>query len=141
MKRSSIKPKPTRRSKQAQRHYKAFGDRWRGKACCICHAERGCHRHHIVNREGDDWDDERNLLWVCKRCHDRLHGISVVVARVRIPGWEKKDAFIYASDAKQRWDAEYYDPAYLDYLRNWERHYRETGRTEYQEVDDVPTDL
>jgi hypothetical protein len=47
----------------------------------------------------------------------------------KYPAWSTEDV----ERAKRRWDSDNYDPAYLEYLRNWERHYRETGRMEYEE--------
>ena len=133
MKRSSIKHRKTKRSQQAQREYDAFRDRWHGHRCMTCTLRYGCHRHHIVYRDGDDWDDQRNLLWVCDLCHQRLHGTTVAWRGIRLPGWDKSIAFQIACEAKQKWDREYWDAGYIDYLNYWERHYRETGRMEYQE--------
>ena len=132
MKRSRIKAKPTNRGPEAQRHIDEFRDRWRDLPCWLC-GGRGAivpHVHHIVNRRGDIYDDPRNLSSVCWLCHARIHGGDQTTMDGRKhPAWTDEDV----ERAKRRHDPDNYDPAYLDYLRNWERHYRETGRMEYEE--------
>ena len=131
MKRSRIKAKPTKRTKVAQRHIDDFQDRWRDHPCWLCgNPYYKLHVHHIVFRDGASWDDPRNLASVCWLCHARIHGgAQTTIDGRRHPAWTTEDV----ERAKRRHDPDHYDPAYLDYLRNWERHYRETGRMEYEE--------
>ena len=135
MKRSRIKAKPTKRSKEGQQHYEAFRAEHcaPGKRCWICWQRPADHAHHMVYRRGVIYDDPRVFLACCEQlCHKRLHGITVVLNGVRYVGWLKDHAFEIAMAAKLKYDPDNYDPAYLDYLRNWERHYRETGRMDYE---------
>jgi hypothetical protein len=131
MKRSSIKHRKTKRGPEAQRHIDEFRERWEMERCWLCETRVYIsHIHHIVTRKGDAWDDPRNLSKVCWLCHARIHGgEQTTVDGRKHPAWTTEDV----ERAKQRWDPDNWDPAYLDYLRNWEKNYRETGRMEYQE--------
>jgi hypothetical protein len=130
MKRSSIKNRKTKRGPKAQRQFDEFKAAWTGRPCCLCERQWMRDIHHIVKRKGDAWDDPRNLLAVCWTCHARIHdGDQTTMGGQKLRQWTDEDI----ERAKRRWDPDNYDPAYLDYLRNWERHYRETGRMEYQE--------
>ena len=132
MKRSRIKHRKTKRKLESQRHIDQFTERWQDGPCWLC-GERTLiilHVHHIAHRRGDIYDDPRNLASVCWLCHARIHsGEQITMDGRKHQAWTTEDV----ERAKQRWDPDNYDPAYLDYLRNWERHYRETGRMEYQE--------
>jgi hypothetical protein len=112
--------------------YHQFKRRNKGRVCSTCH-RMGTDPHHIIYRDGKAWDDERNLLWVCRRCHNRLHGHTQVIDGSRIVGWKKEVAERIAMEAKERMEPEHFDPRYLDYLRHFEKHLRETGSMEYQE--------
>ena len=139
MKRSHIKQRKTKRTPVAQQVIDDFRDEWSNKPCPLCGGyQRQYEIHHIVKRRGKVYDDRRNLLPTCWLCHERIHtGDQRTMGGAILRAWTDEDV----ERAKRRHDPDHYDPAYLDYLRNWERHYRETGRTEYQENDDVSTDL
>jgi hypothetical protein len=85
----------------------------------------------MAKRKGDAWDDPRNLLAVCGMCHARIDADQHDINGRLLWQWTDEDV----ERAKRLWDPDNWDPAYLEYLRNWERHYRETGRMEYQEGD------
>ena len=132
MKRSPMKRRKTKRSKEGQAAMKRFRDRWKGKPCWNC-TSTGQHRHHIVYRDGvAAADDERNLAWLCLACHEAHHqrGLANFFGR-RLNDLPTETII----RLKREKDPDHYDPAYLDYLRRWERHYRETGQMEYQEKD------
>jgi hypothetical protein len=128
VKRSRIKAKPTRRGPEAQRQFDEFKAEWTGRPCCLCERQWMRDIHHIAKRKGDAWDDPRNLLAVCGMCHARIDADQHNINGRLLRQWTDEDV----ERAKRRWDPDNWDPAYLDYLRNWERHYRETGRTEYE---------
>jgi hypothetical protein len=120
----------TKRSKEAQQQYEAFKAEWMGRLCWLCEAEEITEIHHMARRRGDIYDDPRNLSALGWMCHRRYHdGEQRTVGGNVLRAWTDEDV----ERAKRRHDPDNYDPAYLDYLRNWERHYRETGRMEYQE--------
>jgi len=132
MKRSRIKRRKTKRSKEAQRHIDQFTERWQDGPCWLCD-ERTLiilHVHHIVHRRGDIYDDPRNLASVCWLCHARIHsGEQITMGGRKCPAWTDEDV----ERAKRRHDPDHYDPAYLDYLRYPEKYLREHGTMEYQE--------
>ena len=129
MKRSRLKRKPTRRGPEAQRHIDEFKAAWMGRPCWLCEAAPAVDPHHIAPRKGDAWDDPRDLAALCRMCHTRIDADQIDITVRRLRQWTTEDV----ERAKRRWDPDNWDPAYLEYLRNWERHYRETGRMEYQE--------
>jgi len=131
-----VKRKPTNYGPQ----YQQFKRRNKRRVCSTCH-RMGTDPHHIIYRDGKAWDDERNLLWVCRWCHNRLHGQTQVIDGSRIAGWRKDVAERIAMEAKERIDPDHYDPAYLDYLRHPEKYLREHGTMIYQEIENVPTDV
>jgi hypothetical protein len=127
-----MKHRKTKRSKEVQRVIDEFRAEYcaPGNRCWLCEAEQATEIHHIVRRRGDIYDDRRNLLAVSWLSHQRIHHGPQTISSGRVlPAWTDEDV----ERAKRRWDPDNWDPAYLDYLRNWERHYRETGNTEYQE--------
>ena len=131
MKRSPIKRRKTKRKSEAQRHIDEFRERWKHHPCWHCETRTyPLEVHHMEGRKGDAWDDPRDLASLCSLCHKRRHQGE----QTTVDG--RKHAAITREDverAKRRWDPDNWDPAYLDYLRRWERHYRETGHMEYQE--------
>ena len=124
-----MKHKPTKRKPKARKQFKEFKAKWLHSRCWLCERRAAVDPHHIVNRKGDAWDDPRNLSALCRSCHDRIEGEQIDITGRRLRQWTTEDV----ERAKRRWDPDNYDPAYLDYLRNWEKNYRETGRMEYQE--------
>ena len=133
-----MKRRKTKRKPEAQRHLDEFRGRWKMSRCWLCETRNyALHVHHIVGRKGDTYDDPRNLASVCWLCHARIHGGEqtirslIAIGGRKLRQWTDEDV----ERAKRRWDPDNWDPAYLEYLRNWERHYRETGRMEYQEGD------
>ena len=129
MKRSRIKAKPTKRGPKASKQFADYKTEWTGRPCCLCERQRMRDIHHMAKRKGDAWDDPRNLLAVCGMCHARIDADQHDTNGRLLSQWTDEDA----ERAKRRHDPDHYDPAFLDYLRNWERHYRETGQMEYQE--------
>jgi hypothetical protein len=80
-----MKRRPTKRSPEGQAAYERFKKRWAGKPCWGCGQK--CwpfHRHHIVNRAGKIYDDERNLAHLCDGCHSAHHdgGIETYMGRI-----------------------------------------------------------
>ena len=139
MKRSRIKHRKTKRSREGQQNYEEFRAEHCApdKRCMICWARPADHAHHIVYRRGFVYDDPRVLLATCEQlCHPRLHGYTVVLNGVRYVGWLKDHAFEIAVAAKLKHDPDNYDPAYLDYLRYPERYERENGTMIYQETEE-----
>jgi hypothetical protein len=128
-----MKYRKTKRNPEAQRNLDDFRDRWKMHPCWTCETRfYTLHVHHMEERKGEPWDDPRNLASVCWLCHARIHGgEQTTIDGRKHPAITKEQV----EQAKRRWDPDNWDPAYLDYLRNWERHYRETGRMEYQERD------
>ena len=117
-----MKRKPTKRSPEGQQAMKQFKARWKGKPCWACTAT-GRERHHIVYRDGvAAADDERNLAWLCKGCHDAHHqrGLANFFGR-RIEELTTGQIM----HLKKIKDPEFYDPAFLDRLAHPERTLRE----------------
>jgi hypothetical protein len=138
VKRSRIKHRKTKQSKQGQAAMKRFKERWKGKPCWNC-TSTGRHRHHIVYRDGiQAADDERNLAWLCLACHEAHHqrGLANFFGR-RVNDLPTETII----NLKRQKDPDYYDPKFLDYLRHPEKYLREHGTMIYQETDNVPTDL
>jgi 5-methylcytosine-specific restriction endonuclease McrA len=122
MKRESIKHKPKRQSKEGQQAMKQFKARWKGKPCWACTAT-GQERHHIVYRDGvAAADDERNLAWLCKGCHNAHHqrGLKNFFGR-RIEELTTGQIM----HLKKIKDPEFYDPEFLDRLAHPDRTLRE----------------
>jgi len=131
VKRSRIKHRKTKRKLNAQQVIDDFRDEWNGKPCPLCGLRHEHYEiHHVVKRRGKVYDDRRNLLPTCWLCHERYHtGDQRTMGGTILRAWTDEDV----ERAKRIYDPANWDPKYLDYLRNWERHYRETGRMEYQE--------
>ena len=131
MKRSNIKRKPTNRTKEAARVMKEFRAEHLtpGCRCWLCESKQAVDPHHIAKRRGDMYDDPRNLLAVCGDCHKRIDADFRTMGGRLLRQWTFEDV----ERAKRRHDPDNWDPRFLDYLRNWEKNYRETGRMEYQE--------
>ena len=45
------------------------------RKCPLCDKEASS-PHHIKPRSEGGTDDERNLVWLCKSCHDRVEGLE-----------------------------------------------------------------
>lgn len=50
-----------------------------GWKCRVCKSRNDLHAHHIVYRSAGGGDYSWNLLAVCTRCHDAIHGLNSVV--------------------------------------------------------------
>ena len=107
MKRNKI-----RRSPEGQRALDEFRDRWIGQRCWMCPLRLGAHVHHIVHRRGLEYDDRRNLAWLCPLCHARLHDGPQIVYRVELPAWTDEDVL----RAKKQIEPGYWDLAFLRLL-------------------------
>ena len=124
-----MKRKPTKRGKVARKQFAEFKRKWLGTRCPMCERRATIDPHHIVKRKGDAWDDPRNLIALCRNCHDRVEGDWIDVTGRRHRQWTDEDV----ERAKRRVDPDNWDARYLDYLRHFEKHLRETGSMEYQE--------
>ena len=65
-------PKPSKRKRDS-----ALLARFRlehvGEPCDICERRLGVDPHHKVFRSQGGGDEESNLLWLCRSCHDDIH--------------------------------------------------------------------
>jgi hypothetical protein len=120
-----MKRRPTRRSPEAERTIRLFREQHLapGQRCWLCETRQANHPHHIIYRRGDMYDDLRNLLAVCWLCHARIHDgpQTLVGGRVVLPEWTRENV----ERAKRRWDADNWDPQFLDSLAHPERTLRE----------------
>ena len=109
-----MKRHPTNRSPEGAAAYKRFKRRWAGRPCWGCGAP--CwpfHRHHIVNRAGKVYDDERNLAHLCDGCHSVHHDQQVITYFGRhIDVLTDEDIL----RLKKQYDPEHWDLAFLRLL-------------------------
>ena len=46
-----------------------------GEPCDRCELRPGVDPHHVQFRSRGGDDVPENLMWLCRACHDRLHGV------------------------------------------------------------------
>jgi hypothetical protein len=78
-----MKRRPTKRSPEGQQAMQEFRDTWGNSPCWLC-PYPGMEIHHIVKRRGLIFDDLRDFAWLCRWCHSRAEGNTVVLHRVRL---------------------------------------------------------
>lgn len=44
--------------------------------CQECHQKRKLTKHHIVPLSEGGSDNLKNIAWLCRPCHDKIHGIN-----------------------------------------------------------------
>ena len=45
-----------------------------GEPCEVCERRPGVEAHHRIFRSRSGDDKESNLVWICRPCHDDIHG-------------------------------------------------------------------
>lgn len=81
------KPRPKLLDKRALKATKA--SQWRqtrmvvlkrdGHRCRACSASHGLEVHHVVMRSLGGTDDARNLIALCRSCHESVHGHVLIL--------------------------------------------------------------
>ncbi len=69
--------------------------------------------HHIVPRRGQRFDDRRNIVRLCRLCHQRAHGGLILVGGVRYEQITTEQIM----RLKKLVDGSFYDEEFLDELR------------------------
>ena len=68
---SDWKPRPRLRDPEALARFRLER---RGEPCECCERRAGTDVHHRVFRSQGGDDAPENLLWLCRPCHDEMHG-------------------------------------------------------------------
>jgi hypothetical protein len=106
-----VKRRPTKRSQEGAAALRKFKEeQCANDNCQLCGSFfEQLDPHHIVYRRGQVFDDERNLLAVCPKCHMRIHGATLVFRMGRYDPIPLKRVL----EAKRDKDPEYWDLAFL----------------------------
>jgi 5-methylcytosine-specific restriction endonuclease McrA len=63
--------------------------REQGGKCAECYsAQLDTHPHHIKYRSRGGSNDRKNLVWLCRRCHNLTHSGHPDMARYRTHRWQ-----------------------------------------------------
>jgi hypothetical protein len=69
---ASFDPRPPGRIKDPEA-LRQFRLEHLGEPCEICERRPGTDPHHTLFRSQGGDDSEKNLLWLCRLCHDSVH--------------------------------------------------------------------
>jgi 5-methylcytosine-specific restriction endonuclease McrA len=76
------------------KRYVLFRDEWR---CRHCRTSWGLDPHHVIFRSAGGPDTPNNLLTLCRKCHDDVHGgrlkieiVTVVEYDLIVKFWKQK---------------------------------------------------
>lgn len=78
----------------AVRNYVYFRDNWH---CRHCNSANGLDPHHVIFKSAGGKDVPNNLLTLCRKCHDDIHGrrLNLVIVEIKkndleVKFWKQK---------------------------------------------------
>ena len=64
---------------ESTRHYVFTRDNWH---CRHCNNSHGLDPHHVVYKSAGGMDVPNNLLTLCRKCHDDIHGGRLMIETI-----------------------------------------------------------